>query len=241
VGGTSSTGGAPTGGKASGGAFTGGKATGGNPTGGVFSGGGGNATGGSASAPSCATVISLPNMGAACSAAGESQCDKSGNQCVCERGIWYCNTVCASTYPTEPTPNSACYRGAACNYPSGVGCSCVNLSWFCLGSKGCPAAAGMPLTGDSCNGLTGVACDYPNSSPALHFTCYCMVNADAGTGSTWVCAQSSVCPTTQPAYSQANACPGFATCSYGSIRCACLSGKTPWVCGLAAFPFNVDR
>jgi hypothetical protein len=241
--GGSATGGNPTGGAAIGGVSAGGSATasGGKGTGGVVTGGtasggtatGGGATGGTASVPVCSTVASLPTMGTACSTMGESQCDASGNQCVCSRGVWYCNTSCASTYPTEPTPNSACIGGAACNYPSGVSCQCLNSRWVCIGTSDCPAAANMPLTGDACNGSTGVLCDYPNSIPFFHMTCFCMANADASSVSTWTCVHPSLCPTTQPAYSLTNACPGTLTfCSYGSTPCSCLQSGTPWVCGL---------
>ena len=190
---------------------------------------GGSATGGATSMPVCSTVASLPTMGTACSTQGESQCDASGNQCVCARGIWNCTTSCASTYPTEPTPGSACIRGAACNYPSGVSCGCVNSSWMCFGGSACPAAANMPTTGGACHGLTGVVCDYPNSNPAYHFACACMSGIPDG-GSTWTCFQGSQCPASQPAYSLGNSCVGFFTfCTYGSTLCSCVN---PWVCGL---------
>jgi hypothetical protein len=159
--------------------------------------------------------------------------DASGNQCVCMRGIWYCTTSCASAYSTPPVPNSACARGAVCNYSSGVSCECVNTSWMCMGASACPAV--NPMTGDACNNLTGVECDYPNSSPALHMVCLCTGNPDAGTGSTWTCMQLGACPMAQPAYSLTNLCPGVGYCSYGSTYCSCLTSSTPWICGLGAF------
>jgi hypothetical protein len=217
-----------TGGTASGGMATGGVWT---VTGGTASGGtatGGSATGGTTSVRFlCDTVASLPTVGTSCDTVGESQCDASGNQCVCARGIWICSTGCASTYP-EPAPGSPCVRGAACNYPSGVSCDCLNSSWHCLGSSACPADT--PVTGAACNGLTGTWCDYPNSNPAWHFVCACTPNTDAG--STWTCFQSADCPATQPAYGLNATCPGVAFCSYGSVHCTCSSSGRPWVCGL---------
>jgi hypothetical protein len=200
-------------------------------TGGTSSGGGatgGWATGGTASVPVCDTVESLPTMGVACTTWGESRCDPSGNQCVCERGVWYCNTSCASTYPTEPTPYLACVRGAACNYPSGVSCSCINLLWMCMGRSGCPAD--IPTTGDACGGMAGVWCDYPNANP--HMTCVCMPYDG---GLSWTCMQSSACPATQPAYDLTNSCQGLALCTYDSTRCSCQTMGTPWVCGIGVF------
>ncbi len=192
---------------------------------------GGNATGGKASVPMCSSVASLPAMGTACTTQGESQCDASGNQCVCARSIWNCTTSCASTYPTEPNPGSACIRGAACNYPSGVSCGCVNSSWMCFGTRACPAAANTPITGDACDGSTGILCDYPNSSPTHHMTCACTAGMPDG-GSTWTCIQAGQCPASQPAYGLSNSCQGFLTfCAYGSTLCSCVN---PWVCGLMA-------
>jgi hypothetical protein len=200
---------------------------------------GGTASGGGASTCIGTTVATLPALGSCCGnlstcpgtlAMGTSLCDADGNQCVCRRGTWYCNTSCASTYPTEPAPNSACIHGAACNYPSGVSCACVYDSWSCMGGSGCPATA--PLTGEACNGLNGLACDYPHEpAPVPHLTCLCISNADASTGSTWTCAVSD-CPATQPPYSPADSCSRtFAFCSYGSAQCTCWMDD-PWICGL---------
>ena len=197
--------------------------------------GGGSATGGAASVPVCDAVDSLPDIGTACSTPGESRCDPSGNQCVCARGIWYCNTNCASTYPTEPSPCSDCVRGSACNYPSGASCACTSTSWTCLGGSACPAAANTLTSGQACDGLTGLACDYPNSNPALHIACFCTGKADASAGSTWICIQLGACPKTNPAYGVSNVCPGVTFCSYDSTRCSCLEAGTPWVCGLGGF------
>jgi hypothetical protein len=162
-----------------------------------------------------------------------SQCDASGNRCVCERGIWYCNAVCATTYATEPTPNSACVRGAACNYPSGVSCACYDLAWTCIGPSGCPG--NVPTTGGVCNGLAGVWCDYPSSNPGSHFACLCGRGNDAGTGSTWTCIQSGACPATQPPYDLQVGCSSTALCSYDSTRCTCPQVGYPWVCGIGVF------
>jgi hypothetical protein len=222
------TGGTATGGNATGGAGIGGVSAGGSTTGGAASGGigtGGSATGGTASVPLCATVASLPTMGTACTTAGESQCDADGNRCVCER-IWYCNNTCATVQPSIPTAGSACTSGMACTYGS-AGCVCVNLQWMCVGVSSCPDAANMPTSGDACNNLTGVVCDYPST---IHIACVCSSNADAGSGSTWTCVQSAYCPATQPAYDLAGSCPGTAMCTYGDTHCLCTQSGTPWVC-----------
>jgi hypothetical protein len=163
-------------------------------------------------------------MGTACTTVGESVCS-GGSRCVCERGIWYCNNACPGT---QPTPNAQCARGAACTYNNGnTGCACINLLWMCVGVTNCPAS--VPTTGEACNSLTGVACDYPGSP---HLACVCSANADAGSGSTWTCLQSAACPSPQPAYSLSNTCPGTAICSYSSApnHCACMQAGTPWVC-----------
>jgi hypothetical protein len=217
------TGGAPsTGGRASatGGAPTGGRGTGGNATGGVRNG-------------LCDIMSSLPLIGSACNTAGESRCDASGNRCVCERGIWYCDDVCASAYPAQPTPNTPCGRGAACTYNDGnTGCACINLQWMCVGVTGCPSAANMPATGQACSGMTGVICDYPSSNPALHVACMCTSSGDAGPGATWTCFQVASCPATQPAYSPTQTCTGPAMCTYPSApnHCVCFATGAPWVC-----------
>ena len=222
-------------------AGVGGSTTGGNPaTAGRET--GGMASGGAAATCIGTAVATLPAMGSCCGnlstcpgtpAMGTSLCDADGNQCICRRGIWYCNTSCAGNYPTEPAPNSACIRGAACNYPSGASCGCANGSWWCLGSSGCPATA--PVTGEACNGLTGAVCDYPNEpAPINHLTCICTANADASTGSTWTCVYS-ICPTTQPPYSPNDSCSSsVAFCSYGSTPCVCWMSD-PWICGLFVF------
>ena len=193
-------------------------------------GAGGNGAGGGATVPVCASVASLPSVGTTCTTVGESQCDPSGDRCVCWRGRWYCTTSCASTYPTEPAPDSACIAGAACNYPSGASCSCVNSRWVCIGGDSCPADG--IKTGQACNGLTGWWCDYPNSNPAFHMACLCASNSDISTGSTWTCVQSGPCPTTQPPYDLNGTCPGAAICGYGSIYCHCQQSSAPWICGL---------
>jgi hypothetical protein len=202
---------------------------------------GGTATGGTSStggAPSivCEVVPSLPTQGACCGQsacpteppAGTSQCLASGERCVCQRGIWYCNNACPDT---EPTPNTSCSRGAACTYSDGnVGCACINLLWMCIGVSDCPAS--MPRTGNACDDLTGIACDYPNADPALHFACMCTANADAGSGATWICVQSAACPASQPVYGTDGTCPGIAVCTYASEprHCACLQPQGAWIC-----------
>jgi hypothetical protein len=211
---------ANTGGTATAGANTGGKATGG-----TTANTGGSATGGAASACIGNPVSTLPVMGTACSTVGDSQCDPSGGRCVCERGIWYCNTECASNYPTQPTPNSACHRGAACTYGA-AGCACVSLQWMCVGTSACPATS--PLTGAACSSLN-IACDYPDADPRLHFVCYCSGGADGGTPN-WTCAQSAACPATQPPLGSTTGCTGLAVCTYGNTHCACTQGGDPWVC-----------
>jgi hypothetical protein len=212
---------------------TGGTASGGTASGGTAT--GGSATGGTGPVPVCSTVASLPTLGTACSRTGESQCDASGNQCVCWRGIWNCTTSCATSYPVEPVPGSPCVRGAACNYPSGMSCACLTSSlWLCWGSSACPAD--KPQTGEACQSF-GVACDYPNQNPALHFACVCTAGLLDGSTSTWTCASSAVCPSMQPAYDPTNTCPGLAFCGYGSTRCGCAQAGSTWICGLGLFPF----
>jgi hypothetical protein len=219
---------------ATGGVATGGVATGGAATGGVAT--GGTATGGTGGQPClCRTVATLPVQGTACtgdggSVEGDSVCDASGtNRYVCARGIWYSNNVCASQYPTPPPLNGDCTKGTACTYPTqGIGCACVNLKWMCVGTSGCPDPATPPATGDACNAVTGLACDYPNANAAYHLVCGCSANVDAGTGSTWTCVQSAVCPGSQPACG--TSCSGTAVCTYGNIHCACMQSGTEWVC-----------
>jgi hypothetical protein len=177
-------------------------------------------------------VTTLPTQGMGCSTPDQSQCNAAGQRCICERGIWYCDNACPGSLPT---PNTACSKGAACVYSNGtVGCACVNSLWMCVGTSQCPAAANMPMTGLDCTGLTNIACDYPNSNPALHMACICGANADAGTGSTWTCFQSAACPATQPAYNLNETCTGPAICSYTSApsHCACTSQGAGghWVC-----------
>jgi hypothetical protein len=88
----------------------------------------------------------------------------------------------------------------------------------------------MPTTGNACADLTGIACDYPNSNPALHFACMCSANVDAD--STWICAQSAACPATQPAYDVNHLCTGIAVCTYASEprHCVCLQPQSAWLC-----------
>jgi hypothetical protein len=98
---------------------------------------------------------------------------------------------------------------------------------MCIGLSACPAT--LPTTGDACDNLTGVACDYPGS---VHLACVCSANGDAGAGSMWTCVQSAACPTTQPVYDLSTTCAGPAICSYSSSpnHCACMQAGTPWVC-----------
>jgi hypothetical protein len=210
-----------------GGTSTGGSSTGGKATGGIYY-AGGPATGGAPPSSLCETVATLPATGTACSTAGESQCTSSGSRCLCARGIWYCNTSCASAYPIPPVIDSTCPRGAACSYADGTGCACINLRWMCVGGNNCPSD--MPLAGYDCGTLTGLACDYPNANPAFHFACVCTVNGNADAGTSWICIQSAACPATQPVYDLSQSCPGTAICAYDNVRCACLQPGTPWVC-----------
>ncbi len=206
---------------------------GGSATGGRRSVTGGSATGGSASVPVCATVESLPSIDTACSTSGESQCDATGNRCVCDRAGWSCSTICASTYPTEPTPDSACISGAVCNYPSGVTCECFRSRWTCIGTSSCPAAAEMPVTGDDCRGLAGVWCNYPSpEDPGYpHMACFCDAKADSSAGAGWVCMQLGSCPTAQPPYDLTTTCSGVTICGYGSTYCYCPMAGGHWRCG----------
>ena len=228
--GGTATGGVSTGGSATGGANTGGQATGGISTGGSATGGARNNL--------CDIVSSLPAQGTACSMVGESRCDPSGARCACERGIWYCDHACPDT---EPTPGTVCPAGAGCSYPTGVSCVCLNhppdpgspeypSNWTCIGVTGCPAS--LPATGNACNNLNGLVCDYPNTNPAFHFGCVCTLNSDSGSGSTWTCIQSADCPATQPAYDPSSRCPGVAVCTYNSEprHCACFQSNSPWIC-----------
>ena len=228
---------------------TGGAATGGTDSGGTNSGGtssGGNATGGTRNAL-CDVVPSLPAMGTACRTAGESQCDASGNRCICERGIWHCNHACPVT---QPTPSTGCEPATFCSYAPGVTCACLKPSppeyppdpdsgpppdppprWICIGTSSCPAAD-LPMTGQDCTGLTDVACDYPNTNPALHFACMCSAIGDAGW--TWICFSSAPCPATQPPYGLNQICTGPAVCTYSTppyhCGCAVPSGQGVWFC-----------
>ncbi len=237
TGGTGS-GGLPTGGKATGGdiGWTGGSSSGSTSTGGNASGGG--PTGGAASTCYGTVVSTLPTQGACCGqpacasepGTGTSLCLANGDRCVCQRGVWFCNNPCPDT---EPTPNTSCNQGAACNYSNGtVGCACINGLWFCLGSSGCPDSANQPVTGDVCNGLTNVFCDYPDPANPLdpHLACVCNPTGDPSSGSQWTCIQSGRCQTTQPAYG--TTCNGTADCTYSTppYHCVCLQAGTPWVC-----------
>jgi hypothetical protein len=207
---------------------------------------GGSATGGTASVPVCDIVDSLPPIGSTCNFTGESRCDRSGNQCACQRGIWYCNTSCASTYPTEPSLDSACVKGSACTYPSGVSCTCVGGKWMCMGGSFCPAV--RPVDTVPCTDLTGAICEYPaDARHAASAVCECVSNEiflplfDAGSGSSWACMAPSACPLTQPIYGSGDSCPGYyALCSYGSTLCTCQGG-TSWTCGSVSFlPFPIQ-
>jgi hypothetical protein len=197
--------------------------------------GGGTATGGTGGKACYGdTVAALPTQGACCGQTtcasepptGTSRCLANGDRCVCERGIWYCTNGCPAS---QPTPNTSCSRGTACTYSNGnVGCACINLLWMCLGVSSCPTT--MPTTGNACNDLTGISCDYPNSNPALHFACVCSATGDAGSASTWTCVQSASCPSAQPAYG--TSCPATAICTYATApnHCACVPGGAAWVC-----------
>jgi hypothetical protein len=101
---------------------------------------------------------------------------------------------------------------------------------MCIGTSACPAS--LPATGDACDGLTGLWCDYPNSNPAYHMALYCEPKPYSNTASIWGGFQSAPCPASQPAYSLNNTCSGIALCSYGSTRCTCSGTGTPWVCGV---------
>jgi hypothetical protein len=206
-------------------AGVGGSAMGGTAAGG--SGTGGSATGGTAAVCTGATVASLPVMNTACDTEGQLLCDATGDRCSCQRGHWYCTTLCASTYPTEPAPGSACTEGAICNYPSGVSCTCSDSLWWCIGTSDCPAD--VPSPGAACDGLSGRQCDYPNSS--AHPWCLCAPNPEPSPGSAWLCMLSGPCPTAQPPYG-ALCYTDYTTCTYGSTRCNCTQSGYPWVCGL---------
>ena len=206
----------------SGGAPTGGVPGGGTAAGGVSA--GGSAGSGEAPVSVCATVATLPIIGSSCSTTGESQCTASG-RCVCANGIWYCNTICASTYRDEPTPNDDCFAGSACTYPGGVGCTCRSVMWVCSGDDGCPATA--PGTGVACTELAGRLCDYPNLNPWLSIACVC--SADGGAvDATWACVQMASCPASQPSYP--TVCAGLAGCRYGDVFCSCLDAGATWIC-----------
>jgi hypothetical protein len=109
------------------------------------------------------------------------------------------------------------------------------LSWMCIGTAGCPTS--VPATGDPCNNLTGVACDYRGNP---HLVCVCQPGADAGSSPTWTCVQSAACPATPPPYDLSTTCPVPAICSYPSSpsHCECLQTGTPWVCSFGYFPFG---
>jgi hypothetical protein len=234
TGGSVSSGGAlPTGGAAvSGGMATGGRpGSGGMSTGGAVTGGvatGGAATGGRTSVPVCELVTALPAKGTGCATMGQSLCQADGGRCVCERGIWFCNTPCDATLPT---PGSACDRGTVCANPSDVACNCNFGVWYCTHLSGCPVD--HPLTGDACTGLEETFCAYPRGvTDSYDRTCFC----SQGTGGSWLCRQLS-CPAEQPSYDQNVPCGDYvyAICTYGSTVCECLGGGT-WFCGLLIGP-----
>ena len=211
---------------------------------------GGSATGGTASVPVCDIVDSLPPIGSTCNFTGESRCDRSGNQCACQRGIWYCNNACPAS---QPTPATGCETGAFCSYAPSATCECVDAPpcvgpdcpfwgdsappdppprWICIGTSSCPA--NLPMTGQDCTGLTDITCDYPNTNPALHTFCYCVANIDPASGSAWTCGQSAPCPAMQPLYDLTRGCTGPAVCTYSTppyhCRCPVQSGQGIWVC-----------
>ena len=229
-----STGGATTGGSVSSGgalptggaAVSGGTATGGLPGSGGMS-TGGAATGGTTSVPECEPVTTLPAKGTMCSTAGQSLCHADGSRCVCERGMWYCNTGCDTT---RPTPGSACDLGTVCAYPSDVACTCNPAGWYCMHLSGCPAD--YPATGDGCNGSEDTYCDYPQAIPPYDLECFCTEGSD---GSAWTCVLLS-CPAEQPSYDLNVLCHGVGICRYGSTLCECLN-DSPWICGLLLGPY----
>jgi hypothetical protein len=215
--------------------LTGGGGAGGNGAGGGANGGSGGAGGTGGTTPVCETVTALPATGTACISPGRSLCLPSGDRCFCARGIWMCNTECARDYPMVPTPGSACNSGAICTYSGGQSCLCRDSQWKCLGVDGCPAE--MPS--GSCSGLTGLECDYPNSSSSdYHYGCACG-EPYAGTSPLWLCHQvgGSYCPATQPPYSLTTPCPGYRLCGYGDTYCQCLGNGMPWICGPGAFVY----
>ncbi len=230
AGGAAPMGGAGTGGGATGGVVTGGSATGGTQaTGGIATGGraaGGNGTGGVAV---CETVDRLPTQYSTCNwgATGESRCLANGDRCVCWRGVWHCNTNCASV--PQPVLYTDCtnLRGTACMYADSVGCACMNNRWFCTGnSSTCPDPSSGITTDVACDNQTGLFCEYPGSDPRV---CGCAPTgpADASSGSTWSCIGLGTCPATQPTYP--TACGAVASCTYGNVHCVC-NGEGIWIC-----------
>jgi hypothetical protein len=164
-------------------------------------------------------LAALPTRATACTD-GESRDDGKGGRCLCGGGIWFCNDTCNRT--TAPAPGTACEQGSACVYPAdGVTCACVVSTWICLARDACPPR--IPMTGNACDGMTGLACDYPGQ---VHLACACLA---AGAGSRWTCLSLSSCPVTQPAY-PATCDTGPTICSYGSTRCGCLRSGSPWLC-----------
>ncbi len=257
------TGGTAHGGMANGGAANGGIANGGTATGGVVTGGAPTGGSGGAAVPECEIVSSLPEIGTNCTQAqlGESWCLPNGDRCVCQHDTWYCNTRCATDYPTVPTPNAPCLTGAACNYPTGDSCTCIAGHWRCLGRIGASCPANVPSSGDPCQDSEfGNGCEYPSSvrgdSQQNIVICECggllgiFPPPLPGRPPAWTCYEQGVnsapCPATQPPYDFDTKCAMEASrtlCLYGSTECLCMSfydgaesNYYPWICGLATYP-----
>ncbi len=247
-------------------------ATGGSPAGGAGGSAGGSVAstggnGGGASVPECEIVAALPEMGSDCTQAelGESWCLPNGDRCVCQHDTWYCNTRCATDYPTVPATNASCAVGAACNYPSGEHCTCIAGRWLCLGRTGASCPANYPVTGDPClDSQIGNACEtYPvawdTSGQQGTVICQCGdypgypdISPIPPGNATWTCylykVNGTKCPATQPSYDFGTKCPlGGGLCRYGSTECLCMSYYDgamppdgnhyyPWICGLATYP-----
>jgi hypothetical protein len=150
---------------------------------------------------------------------GEARSDGKGGRCVCAGGTWFCNDTC---HPTPPAAGTACDPGSACTYPAeGVTCACVGPTWVCLSHDACPSR--VPTTGSACDGMTGLACDYPGS---MHLGCACL---SEGRGPRWTCLALAGCPVAKPEY-RATCDAGPALCIFGSSRCGCLRPGGRWFC-----------
>jgi hypothetical protein len=184
---------------------------------------GGSATGGTAAVPVCQAVAALPTAGSLCSNAGESACTASG-RCVCARGIWYCDTACASTYPTPPVAYTDCLKGTACMYSGGVGCTCFGGKWFCTSGIACPDA----MTGARCDD-PGTWCQYTDPAYGT-MSCLCYPGPDGG-AATYTCVVGTPCPKTPPPYPTACS-SNYGYCPYASGRtlCSCPFNGGQWIC-----------